>query len=896
MKEQYKFSIVTAVYNVEAFLAEMIDSVVNQTIGLEHIQLILVNDGSTDGSGTICDRYGQQYPDNIVVIHKENGGVSTARNEGLKYVRGELVNFLDSDDKLSEETLENVCRFYQEHKGETDLISIPMCFFDGQTGEHILNYKFNEGTRVVDLDEEWENPQLSLSSAFVSWKAFQGLQFDRRLKYAEDGQLCQKVLVNKHTMGLVKEATYFYRRRSVGQQSAIQASTMRKAWYNDYLTYFSLNVMEYCRKHQGYVPLFVQNTVMYDLQWRIKLKQIPPSVLTEEEEKNFISLIKTALQSIDDEVILRQRNIFREHKLFALRLKHGESIICSQLDNDLGVTLKNSIIYKVSSFPVRLEFIEVTKNDCRLDGIISLYYRTGEDIRITAVCNGNEFQTETFQNKEDVFALGEKIMGKYAFQIRIPLTEKSHIIQLYIQMGGQKIYLKNLSAGKFFPASDQYQSFYYTENGWKVRLLEHSLHVARYTKNEKKNLERSFCKELWKANTLGTRKAVVARMCYRVFKFFQRRPIWILTDRVNKADDNGEALFRYLVENHSKERRYYFAISKGVPDYKRMKKVGKVVPFLGWRYKMLTLLADAVISSQAEDYIYNPFMNLSEPYKDLQYKVKFVFLQHGVTKDDLSGWLHRYNKNIAMFVTTTNPEYNSILTYPYGYDDKVVKLTGFPRYDRLYQDEKKERYITIVPTWRAYLVSGMDAETGLRTLKSGFEQSQYYQMYSSLLNHKRLFDEAERLGYQVRFLNHPNMSASTEYMQGDPRLVWLSAEEPYRKLFAESDLLVTDYSSVAFDFAYLRKPVLYYQADVGEFFSGVHTYGKGYFDYERDGFGEVKYDADSLAECLIGYMNEHCALKSEYRNRIDQTFPYNDRNNCQRVYERIMELEQENER
>ena len=129
MKEQYKFSIVTAVYNVEAFLAEMIDSVVNQTIGLEHIQLILVNDGSTDGSGTICDRYGQQYPDNIVVIHKENGGVSTARNEGLKYVRGELVNFLDSDDKLSEETLENVCRFYQEHKGETDLISIPMCFF-----------------------------------------------------------------------------------------------------------------------------------------------------------------------------------------------------------------------------------------------------------------------------------------------------------------------------------------------------------------------------------------------------------------------------------------------------------------------------------------------------------------------------------------------------------------------------------------------------------------------------------------------------------------------------------------------------------------------------------------------------------------------------------------------
>ena len=175
MKEQYKFSIVTAVYNVEAFLAEMIDSVVNQTIGLEHIQLILVDDGSTDGSGAICDRYAKEYPDNIVVIHKENGGVSSARNEGLKHVRGELVNFLDSDDKLAENTLENVYNFYQEHRNETDLIAIPLYFFDGQTGNHILNYKFNQGTRVVDLDAEWENPQLSLSSAFVNWEVLREL-------------------------------------------------------------------------------------------------------------------------------------------------------------------------------------------------------------------------------------------------------------------------------------------------------------------------------------------------------------------------------------------------------------------------------------------------------------------------------------------------------------------------------------------------------------------------------------------------------------------------------------------------------------------------------------------------------------------------------------------------
>ena len=77
---KYKFSIVTAVYNVEDYVAETIESIIKQDIGFENIQLILVDDGSPDGSGAICDEYAKKYPDNITVVHKENGGVSSARN------------------------------------------------------------------------------------------------------------------------------------------------------------------------------------------------------------------------------------------------------------------------------------------------------------------------------------------------------------------------------------------------------------------------------------------------------------------------------------------------------------------------------------------------------------------------------------------------------------------------------------------------------------------------------------------------------------------------------------------------------------------------------------------------------------------------------------------------
>ena len=81
----FEFSVVMAVYNVEPFLREAVDSLIAQNFGFEKIQLIMVDDGSTDGSGAICDEYAERYPKNVTVIHKENGGVASARNEGLKY-------------------------------------------------------------------------------------------------------------------------------------------------------------------------------------------------------------------------------------------------------------------------------------------------------------------------------------------------------------------------------------------------------------------------------------------------------------------------------------------------------------------------------------------------------------------------------------------------------------------------------------------------------------------------------------------------------------------------------------------------------------------------------------------------------------------------------------------
>lgn len=108
MSKKFLFSVVIPVYNVEKYLEEAILSIVNQTIGFKkNIQLILINDGSPDNSGDICKKYKTLYPENIVYVEKENGGVSAARNEAFQYVDAKYVTFLDSDDKWELSSFEN---------------------------------------------------------------------------------------------------------------------------------------------------------------------------------------------------------------------------------------------------------------------------------------------------------------------------------------------------------------------------------------------------------------------------------------------------------------------------------------------------------------------------------------------------------------------------------------------------------------------------------------------------------------------------------------------------------------------------------------------------------------------------------------------------------------------
>ena len=886
----YKFSIVMAVYNVEPFLREAVDSVLAQDIGFEeNVQLILVDDGSQDCSGAICDEYKEQFPNNILVIHKENGGVSSARNEGLKYAEGRYLNFMDSDDQFTSNVLSRVYSFFVEHEEETDLVTIPLDFFDAQTGAHWQNGKFKKGTRVLDLYWDYQSTIMFVNASFFVNHVKGKIDFDSHLVCGEDIKVLLTVLIDKMKLGVVTGCKYMYRRRSAGEVSLIQSSKTKRGWYFDYFTYLVDWAIEFYQEKFGFLPAFLQYELLCDLQWRFGQVYDMSEVLTEEEIEQYKKRLFESLRHFDDRYILEQYMIWDEHKWYMLSKKYGRLPTLIERQSNVIVSFGNTKLKSFADQYSKIEFIQLENGILTIEGF-SKVFGVQVSTRIDPYLKVNDelIPCETLERESiNEYRFEELIFRGISFRASVPLdiTCEEYRIQFVLKYGVSEVVRRDIRYGRFSPVSNVYRNAYYYQDGWAFQVKGNAIRISRCGRKGLFQKERDFLKELRNSPRESDQKAAKARIAYHILKRMVKKPIWLVSDRINKADDNGEAFFRYLNEHHAKEIDSYFVISKDNPDFERMSKIGKVVDHLSFKHKLLYLLCEANISSQADYITDNPFQGFLNPYRDIMVKHRFVFLQHGVTKDDISGWVNRYNKNISCFVTAARPEWESIVNGTYFYPSKNIALTGFPRFDRLYHNEQKR--ITLMPTWRKYLADGLNAGTGIWIFGEKFFKSSYYQFYCDLLSHPRLLAAAREQGYKICFMPHPTIQPHLKLFHLPKEITVCGIDTSYRDIYAQSNLVVTDFSSAVFDFAYLRKPVLYTHFDKEEFFKGEHVYTQGYFDYERDGFGEVEYNLESTVDRLVEYMENGCQLKDKYRKRIDNFFAFNDKNNCQRVYEMI---------
>ncbi|MCM1244874.1 MAG: YfhO family protein [Roseburia sp.] len=617
------------------------------------------------------------------------------------------------------------------------------------------------------------------------------------------------------------------------------------------------------------------------------LREDLTNILSKAEQEAYENNLKEILSCLDDDLICQPASMHLEHKIYALSLKYGYDIR-TKLKYRKEVFYFNDVrLYSMQAKSLfSLDVLEIKEGMLHLSG--RLWCPFAEELRIWIEReDGKIFDIVSSPvGFRKAVVMGKEIMRLRAYEVVLPLEGAGRytVYGSYQDKPPRKLYVK---FGKFSHLSHKVEELYYHDGGYMVGYDGEKkcfiVQKKRFFAHAAKELRLLF-------RCIRDRKAAIAgyRLLSHMIRPFLKKERWLVMERINVAGDNAEHFYKFLKENEEKDIRSFFVISEDCADYERMKQIGTVLPFRKFRHKLNVLLAKNIISSQGEDNIYNPWDNDSSYICDL-YKYNYIFLQHGIIKDDLSGWLNKFNKNLQMFVTSAKPEYRSILEGDYFYDESVVKLTGLPRYDNLKQDITPEKSIVFMPTWRFSLAGRMNNDTGEREYNPQFKQSEFYRFYQSLIHDKRLLKVMKEYGYTGRFFLHPQHKVQTGDFTDNDTIKLVRGDIDYQEEFQKNALLITDFSSVAFDFAYLKKPVIYTHFDRDTFFQG-QIYSEGYFEYERDGLGKVCYDYETTLQAIIDAVRGDCQLEPLYNERGDRFYQWFDDQNCRRVYEEIRAL------
>ena len=603
------FTIVTAVYDVEAYLPDFIASIEAQTFDPTKIRVIAVDDGSTDGSPAILEAWARRRPTVVTVLHQANGGQGSARNLGLAEATGTWMTFTDPDDMLDPDFFAVAERFALAKPDVAIMASKPWLLEEAKgrvTDTHPRRAQYEAGDRRVDLDRE---PNSFPGSATVSLFRLDriralGLRFDGRIRpNFEDGHftICFLLGLEAPVAGILRDARYIYRKRAAGD-STLQRAFRDPGRYTDVFRYGYLDVLERGRARTGSVPAWLQHVLIYELSWYLssdegsmtRIRIAPDLVPT------FHELLGQVVRQLDPEVIARHtvrplKSIWSDILAHAFREDdwHSPMVARTKVDPRMGL---QRLSYRYVGTPPSAGF--------EIDGAP------------VAVAYGK--------------AMSHDYFGRTLLLERIAWVPTGKVARVALD-------------GAPVPISDGWPEP--RKRGRPTGRLERLQGARRLTPTGAlKAIGRTARRRLARFAGRPTR-LVAGRWPFGPLY----RDAWVLIDRLYDADDNAERLFEYLRAERP-DVNAWFVVERDSAVWRRMRAAGvkRLVAYGSFRWRLLMLDCAWLLSSHADIAVTAPptLMRIL-PRRTWRYG----FLQHGVIKDDLSRWLNP--KDIDFFVVST---------------------------------------------------------------------------------------------------------------------------------------------------------------------------------------------------------------------------------------------------
>ena len=348
---EYKATVLVPVYNVEKFLRGCLQSLTEQTIGFENIEVVLVNDGSTDNSEAICREFADKY-DNVFLYSKENEGLSKTRNYGLARSHGKYIFFLDSDDKLRADTVKSVTDFFDTVYDEVDLVTYRIIQYYSEKPV-IVHYRYRTLTKtgVYDLTDP-DNRFITQTNINICIKnrGEDNLLFDTTPNFRhEDEKYCCDILREKMKIGFCSDGEYIYNRDNV--DSIVSTKFSPENIFDTSMTFYEKLFDSFGK----FVPTYYQGIVFNDLRWKLKDGKLLPLHLSGEDWERANLRIDRLLARIEEDTIVLHPSV-SENQLFYWLMRRPNShptVVCT--DKGISIVSDGRKLYETKKIKIAVK-------------------------------------------------------------------------------------------------------------------------------------------------------------------------------------------------------------------------------------------------------------------------------------------------------------------------------------------------------------------------------------------------------------------------------------------------------------------------------------------------------------------------------------------------------------
>ena len=768
---------------------------------------------------------------------------------------------------------------------------------------------------LVDLTENPGRFQLALQAWFFKSEIFAHRRFDEALH--EDA-------LYRMMIGILRDYPKFYHIRylfyyytSALEDNASANPFQYQLWWYQAVGGWITSVLQQEEQDKpGHTDGFVQRACWYLIYMRFycNMNDRNKGVLHSlDEVKAFAEKAYIAINSINNDVILRRSitsytNADRVIRMQMLRGKAAVSGCDSYVTQENGhfvmrVRSKENekstawqsdyaVLQRCDNEKLRVRIINYEAGNIIIEANFAVSdYLEREQFSMYAVSHSEAQAEGTVIPAEDlpdyplVKCFEYTFRRKFPFRFVIPVTGDEQQITFFYKFEDQEyqVQLDFKAVGARICSWIPHAYWMFRPHGCLMCEDEKTIVLRKTDKARERELENEFEQALMslEQDEEKARLGIALRREYwKKKKAFFRKPIWITFDKLYKAGDNGEYMYQHIRKHH-KEVDIYYIIKEDSPDYERLTEQDKkhILVYGTMRCRLICALADIVLATHADVTAkYDAQGEYREYLKDL-YRGEVVCIQHGLTTQKIAQYQNRQFDNTKLYCCASPYELQNMSSSVYGYQKDQIKLTGLARYDGLVNRDK--HIILITPSWRRSLVSAGKANSQ-RLYNENFKNSIFFHTYNQLINDQRLISTAKQEGYHIVFLLHPEICPQLEDFDQNNAVTILPAtgNVSYEQLLCEASLMVTDYSGVQFDFAYMKKPVIYYQTkDIPP------QYDDGRMDYQTMGFGPICRDYNELVHIICNYIENGCKLDEEYISRVERFFKFFDNDNSERIYQ-----------